>query len=207
MTIQPWGRYSPSSKVDMISKVYEDDNTTANDLVVRLNKAFGIVCTRNAIIGTYGRSPELREKFPLTGNHSSKPTVTEESRRLNEEARANRQREQAERKAQKQERSKQHSRAKADQTKERSQRRIDFEARQEKIAAKRATITAWEGGHCVGVDLVSLHDGICRWPITMAQPYSFCGIGVSRHRRNQVYCSYHSRLAYDPTYNGAWDDE
>lgn len=205
MAILPWGMYSPSRKIDMISEVYVKGNTTASDLVFRLNEKFGIVCTRNAIIGTYGRSADLKQQFPLTGATKSSVKITKAERtRRNEERRI---KSDAYLKA-KALRAQEASVVKAEQTKERSKKRTEFEQRQAAIAAKRSNITAWEDRNSVGVDLMGLREGSCKWPITYGSPFSFCGRDTSivKHQR-QIYCSYHNRLAYDPSNNGAWEDE
>lgn len=161
----------------MIAEVYVENDSSALALATRLETKFGVVVTRNAIIGTYGRQPELKLQYPLTGTRSgSNAGITDEQYR--EKAKAD-----AERRE-----------------KEREERRVKREAealeRQNKASEEphvqhRRSIVEWETENAKRVTLLELTDRMCKWPINDGGPYLFCGCGKEP---GKSYCSFHARL-------------
>ena len=178
---ESWGRYTPARKAAMIAEVYVENDSSALALATRLEKKFGVVVTRNAIIGTYGRQPELKLQYPLTGTRSgSNAGITDEQYR--EKAKAD-----AERRE-----------------KEREERRIKREAealeRQNKASEEppvpphvqhRRSIVEWETENAKRVTLLELTDRMCKWPINDGGPYLFCGCDKEP---GKSYCGFHARL-------------
>ena len=48
--MESWGRYTPARKAAMIAEVYVENDSSALALATRLEKKFGVVVTRNALI-------------------------------------------------------------------------------------------------------------------------------------------------------------
>lgn len=164
----------------MIGEVYVEGDSSALTLAFRLHQKFGIIVTRNAIIGTYGRNPELKLKYPLTGNRSgSNSGVTDEQYREKAEAAVKRRDENRQRKAEK---------------------KLQMEKRKAEAAAnpevpahvqRRHDIVEWEKANSLAIPLLELTEKTCKWPINDGGPYLFCGCYKEPQR---AYCGFHARL-------------
>lgn len=191
-----WGRYTPAQRVEMIVKVYDPAGTTASDLVVRLRNEFGILCTRNAVIGTYNRIEKLKIDHPLTGvtQGAARNMRSEESKRFEQEAKAKRSYDSSARREVA-------ARNLLLRKREREERTEDVEARQTRINLKRTNIANWEKKNSLHISLIELEPGLCKWPVNDGGPYLFCGRDDRSEKSS--YCCYHHRLVYDPTNDGA----
>lgn len=173
-----WGRFTPARKLDLISQVYQPGDSSALTIATRLHEKFGIVVTRNAIIGTYGRQPELREKYPFTG---TKPSPNARKSFAGEFAKARRE---------------EIARAKMTKAEERELRdKIEHESTVERAfrkshEAKRAERREWEDANCKKVTLLQLESHQCKWPINNGGPFLFCAVGVYDTHQ---YCDFHRK--------------
>lgn len=181
MTQGTWGRYTPAKKADMIGEVYVVGDSSALALAQRLHRKFGVVVSRNAIIGTYGRHPELKLKYPLTGTRSgSNQGMTDEEYKAKAEKAV--QDRIAIRKA------------KAEKKEEMEKRKAEQAAIPKPVAPHveaRRSIIEWEKANCKSIPLLELTERTCKWPINEGGPYLFCGCDKEPQR---AYCTFHARL-------------
>ena len=175
----------------MIAEVYVENDSSALALATRLEKKFGVVVTRNAIIGTYGRQPELKLQYPLTGTRSgSNAGITDEQYREKAKADAER-REKAKSDAERREKEREERRLKREAEALERQNKATEEPPVPPHVQRRNDIVAWEKENAKGVTLLELTDRMCKWPINDGGPYLFCGCAKEP---GKSYCSFHARL-------------
>lgn len=186
---QDWGRYSPARKVEIIREVYEPDKSSAVQLAERISKKYKITVTKNAVIGLYGRRPELKASHPLTGSRNSsakgsRSAVSPEARRIAMQARLLREQRRRD---------------------EKERKRLDAEARKRKreekvdpliklaVAERRKALANFFAEESYAIPLVELTESVCHWPEGEG-PYVFCG--RTDLNKGRTYCQFHARLAY-----------
>jgi hypothetical protein len=181
-----WKRLTPARKRDMIAQVYVNDNSSAATIAERLRDRFQVEPTRNAIVSLYARTPDLRTKYPLTGNPgraSGKRSDKSHDPRF------------ASIKAQKAEEMrlrKLETERKAKEKAEREKARKDsFEFGGYKQRAIK--IAQWESEYSHNKTLLELEPHDCRWPTNDGSPFKFCAIEVTSGSK-YPYCWYHAKL-------------
>lgn len=192
-----WTKCTPKAKAELIVKYYDPSGTSAAQLAKRLHKAHGIIVSRNAIIGTYGRMPELRVNYPLNGGRtkgSARPKADHQNTAKSPTLQA-----ELERRA----REKQQAREAAARIRE-EQRQARAQSTDTKIVEHREfmerrseRMEEYHRQHVnLHVTLMELEPGMCKWPIG-SKDFVFCGVDEGRSHISP-YCTFHSKLAYNP---------